>query len=161
MRAVALVPDTTLVVHGPATTPEEQRHRRELHDLVEELGLAERVTLASSVPRTRIPELHRRADVLVNNMRAGAPDKVVYEACGSGLLVLASNPSFEELVRGVEPPLLFPRDSPAELAARLRALAALGPAERREIGVQLRRRVLERHSVEAWARRLVAAVTSP
>ena len=38
-------------------------------------------------------------------MKAGAPDKVVYEACGSCLPVLASNPSFDELFEGIEPPL--------------------------------------------------------
>ena len=42
----------------------------------------------------------RESHVLVNNMRAGAPDKVVYEAAASCLPVLASNPVFDDLLPG-------------------------------------------------------------
>ena len=42
--------------------------------------MAKRVKLGHAVLRAEVPALFARADVLVNNMRAGAPDKVVYEA---------------------------------------------------------------------------------
>ena len=54
--------------------------------------------LGGPVPRAEIPALFARSDVLVNNMRAGAPDKVVYEAAASCLPVLASNPVFDDLL---------------------------------------------------------------
>ena len=54
--------------------------------------------LDGPVPRARLPELFARSHVLVNNMRAGAPDKVVYEAAASCLPVLASNPIFDDLL---------------------------------------------------------------
>ena len=57
-----------------------------------------------------------RAASLVNNMQAGAPDKVVYEAAASCLPVVVSNPVFDELL---PPELLFERDDPAELAERI------------------------------------------
>jgi hypothetical protein len=92
-------------------------------------------------------------------MRPGAPDKVVYEACGSGLPVLVSNPSFASVVAGIEPPLLFARESADELAGRLRAVAGLRPEERAALGLRLRERVLAEHSVESWAR-AVAQIAS-
>ena len=55
----------------------------------------------SSAARCRareVPALFARSHVLVNNMRAGAPDKVVYEAAASCLPVLASNPVFDDLL---------------------------------------------------------------
>src|SRR5262249_19079113 len=126
----------------------EQSHRAELARLVDELGAGDRIRLGDAVPRASVPGLFADADVLVNNMRAGAPDKVVYEAAASCLPVLASNPVFDDLL---DPELRFARDSPGELAERRRALASRGPAEREAVGRGLRKRVEERHGVEAWA----------
>ena len=52
-------------------------------------------------------------------MRAGAPDKVVYEAAASCVPVLASNPVFDDLL---PEELRFERDDPESLAAGLSSL---------------------------------------
>jgi glycosyltransferase involved in cell wall biosynthesis len=150
VRAVAEVPDAELDVHGPALTAEEEAHRRALQRLVEELGSGSRVRLGAPVPRGEVPALLARFDALVNNMRPGAPDKVVYEAAASCLPVLASNPVFDTLL---PPELRFERDDPAGLADRIRALRAVSAETR----LELRRRVERDHSVERWAERVLAA----
>jgi glycosyltransferase involved in cell wall biosynthesis len=144
--------DARLMVHGPAGSTEERAHRRTLERLVPALGLEKRVELGEPILRSEIPALFARSDALVNNMRAGAPDKVVYEACASCLPVLASNPVFDELL---EPSLRFPREDPGALADRLLALAAVPPSERLELGRELRRRVEQHHSVGSWADRIL------
>jgi glycosyltransferase involved in cell wall biosynthesis len=88
-------------------------------------------------------------------MRAGAPDKAVYEACAACLPVLVSNPVFDELVDDLEPPLRFERAEPSSFAARLRALAECAPEERAALGRTLRARVADRHSVGSWADRIL------
>ena len=70
----------------------------------------------------------RDADALVNNMRAGATDKVVYEAAATCLPVLASNPALDGFL---PPELRFERDDPASLAERITELAA---ADRAALG---------------------------
>ena len=134
---VAAVPlagdDVELHVHGPALSDDEHAHRRELEQLVGELELEGRVTIGDSVPRAEIPALFASHDALVNNMRAGAPDKVVYEAAASCLPVLASNPIFDELLA---PEQRFTRWDPSSLADRIRALAAMSPAERATLGAR-------------------------
>ena len=92
LRAVEQVDGVEVELHGAALNELEQRHREELERLGHELG--------DAVPRAQVPELFARTDVLVNNMRAGAPDKVVYEAAAACLPVLASNPVFDELFEG-------------------------------------------------------------
>jgi glycosyltransferase involved in cell wall biosynthesis len=155
LRAVAAAgEDIRLDAHGPALSAEERAHRTELERLVAELGLGGRVRLGDAVPRAEVPALLARHDALVNNMRAGAPDKVVYEAAAACLPVLASNPVFDAFL---EPELRFPRDDPAVLADRIRALAALAPEERAALGGRLRERVQAGHSVESWARGILAA----
>lgn len=149
LRAVQQVDGAEVELHGAALNSLEQDHRREL----ERHG----IPLGDSVPRAQLPELFARADVLVNNMEAGAPDKVVYEAAASCLPVLASNPLFDDLFAGY--PLSFARESPDSLAERLRWFAALGAEERAEIGRTLRERVTRGHSVDTWADGVLAAAS--
>ena len=156
VRAAALAIEAglglRLELHGPALNAAEREHRAELERLVAELDLGKRVRVGHAVLRGEVPDVLARAHVLVNNMEAGAPDKIVYEAAASCVPVIASNPVFDDLV---EERFRFERDSPQELAARLREVAALSPADRAAIGHVLRARVAERHSVETWADRVI------
>ena len=155
LRAVAEAGDgVRLDVRGPAFSDEERTHRAELERLASDLGLGERVTLGDAVTRSQIPGLLAAHDALVNNMRAGAPDKVVYEAAASCVPVLASNPVFDSLLDSDQ---RFPRENADALAGRIRAFAALDLAERAALGRRLRERVEESHSVESWARGVLEA----
>ena len=155
LRAVADVGEgVRLDVHGPTLSEEERSHRVELERLASELDLGGRVTLGEAVPRAEIPGLLAAHDVLVNNMRAGAPDKVVYEAAAGCVPVLASNPVFDSLL---EPAQRFRRDDAAGLAGRIRVLAALDESARTALGRRLRERVESGHSVESWARGVLEA----
>ncbi len=149
IRAVGEVPDVQLSVHGPSLTDEERLHREELTRLVAELGLGQRVRIGDPVPRVEVPALLGTADAFVNNMRAGAPDKVVYEAAATCLPVLASNPIFDTLLPAE---LRFPREDASALAARIRGLGSLDLAA---IGRELRASVMRDHSVESWAAQIV------
>ena len=155
LRALAAVDEgVRLDVHGPALSAEEREHRAELERLVSGLPLDGRVSLEGPVPRAEIPALLAGHDALVNNMRSGAPDKVVYEAAAACVPVLASNPVFDSLL---DPAQLFSREDPGELADRIRALGALSVDERAALGRRLRERVEESHSVDSWARGVLAA----
>ena len=112
VRAIALLDGVRLEAFGPALSAAEREHKAELARLVGELGLDSRVRLDAAVLRSEVPEILGRADCLVNNMEAGAPDKVVYEAGASCVPVIASNPVFDELLDGLLVPLQFPRDDP-------------------------------------------------
>jgi glycosyltransferase involved in cell wall biosynthesis len=148
--------DLRLEVYGPALNPEERAHRAELERLVEELELGTRVKLGHAVLRSEVPGLLARADVLVNNMRAGATDKVVYEACASCTPAIASNPAFDSLLPD---DLRFDREDARSLAERLLTLGGEPADRRRELGRMLRERVAASHSVDSWADAVVEAAT--
>jgi glycosyltransferase involved in cell wall biosynthesis len=154
LEAVARVPDVELDVVGPSLTPEEEAHRAALAALVARLGLDARARICGPVARDEVPRLLASSDVLVNNMRAGDTDKVVYEAAATCLPVLASNDAFDDLLPSE---LRFARDDPAGLAERIAALAA---ADRAALGRRLRAVVEERHAVDGWATRVVEAGTA-
>jgi glycosyltransferase involved in cell wall biosynthesis len=150
--SVAAVPlagdDVELHVRGPALSDDERAHRAELEQLVSELDLEGRVTIGDAVPRSELPGLFAAHDALVNNMRAGAPDKVVYEAAAACLPVLASNPIFDELLDAGQ---RFTRWDPGALADRIRTLSQMTRNDRSALGHTLRDRVAAGHSVESWA----------
>jgi glycosyltransferase involved in cell wall biosynthesis len=141
LRAAELA-DVAVDAHGSDATFEEYKRSLESRFPGAELG--------GPVPRAQVPGLFARHHVLVNNMRAGAPDKVVYEAAAACVPVLASNPVFDDLLPAE---LRFERDDVEGLAERLRTLAA----HRRP---ELRETVIRRHSVEHWADELVATVSA-
>jgi glycosyltransferase involved in cell wall biosynthesis len=138
-----------LELHGVASNDIEREHKRELERSGFELG--------GPVPRSELPALFARSDLLINNMKAGSPDKVVYEAAAACLPVLASNPVFDDLFADL--PLFFGRDDAVSLVERLRWLADLPADERTRIGRTLRQRVAERHSVDSWAEGIIRAAT--
>ncbi len=143
--------DVRLRAHGTSAHPGEKANLERLEALVTELELGPWIELGGPLPRTEIPGVLGRSTALVNNMRQGAPDKVVYEACASCRPVIVSNLLFDELLDDLHPPLRFELDNVGELAARILAVGALEAAERDRLGHTLRERVLERHSVASWA----------
>jgi glycosyltransferase involved in cell wall biosynthesis len=146
VAAAALLPAGTveLELRGPSLTAEEQSYRASLG-----------VPVEPPVAQREIAGVYARAGALVNNMRSGALDKVVFEAAASCLPVLVSNPGFDSLVAGIEPSLQFPQDDAGALARRIEALVAAGPEARARIGRELRERVERDHSVEHWADRVL------
>jgi glycosyltransferase involved in cell wall biosynthesis len=136
VRAAALA-DVDLELRGPSFTDEERAERARL----EALG----ARFEEPVPYVDVPALLFGKDVLVNNMREGALDKVVYEAAATCMPVLASNSGFDDVL---PEELQFRRDDADDLAYKL---VRLRNADRNAIGIGLRAAVEERHSVDHWA----------
>jgi glycosyltransferase involved in cell wall biosynthesis len=155
LAAVALAgPDVRIRIHGPSLSEEERAHRSELEQVSTELGLDGRVVLGDAVPRSQLPGLFAEHDAFVNNMRSGAPDKVVYEAAAGCLPVLASNPIFDSVLDREH---RFPRTDPRVLADRIQAVGEMSPTTRAAVGRRLRERVAAGHSVRSWASGILEA----
>ncbi len=153
VRAVDRVPDVRLLVVGPSVTDEERMHKMALERFVIDLGLLDRVEISGPVPRRAVPALYADVDALVNDMREGATDKVVYEAAATCLPVIASNPAFDTLL---PEELRFAHGDVEGLAERI---AGLRDVDRQAIGRRLRGIVVREHSVETWADRVVALLS--
>jgi glycosyltransferase involved in cell wall biosynthesis len=159
VEAVALLEGLPVAaeLRGPSLTPEERAYRAAVEARIAARGVGDRVRLEDAVPQREVRSVYARSDVLVSNMRAGALDKVVFEAAAAGLPVLVASPGFDPLVGGLAHDLRFAQDDPAGLAARVRELHAAGAADRRKVGLALRARVAREHSVGHWADRVVEA----
>jgi glycosyltransferase involved in cell wall biosynthesis len=135
--------DVELEIRGPSETDEERRYRDEL--------VASGANVVDPVPRSELPGVFARTDVLLNGAATGSLDKAVFEACASCVPALASNPGFAGLL---PPELLFERGNVEQLADRLEAFAQRD--DRAALGHELRRRVEQEHSAEHWAKAILA-----
>lgn len=161
-RAVERGLDAELELRGPALTDDERAHEAELRRLVDgSPELRDRVRIEPPVPRDEIPALLQGADALVSATQPRGSetlDKVVFEAAACGVPVVASNAALTEFLGGLPLRLDFPPRDAGALAERLLALEAAGAEERRRVGLELRRRVVEQHSLESWADAVAALV---
>jgi glycosyltransferase involved in cell wall biosynthesis len=149
LQAVEQVPEVRLRIVGPSLTNDERMHRMALERLVLDLQLIDRVDNSGPVPRHAVPSLYADVDVLVNDMREGAADKVVYEAAATCLPVIASNHAFDTLL---PERLRFEHGNPESLADAIRFVLE---ADRQALGRTLHGTVVREHSVETWADRVV------
>jgi glycosyltransferase involved in cell wall biosynthesis len=154
-RAVVQGLDAELEIRGPQLADDERAHAAELRARVDATpALRERVRIEPPLPRSELPVLLHGADALLSATQPRASetlDKVVYEAAASGVPVVASNTALAGFLAGLPLELSFPARDADALAERLLALAAADAETRRATGLELRRRVVESHSVSSWA----------
>ena len=145
-RRRARSPESTLELRGPSLTDEERAPSRSSRRS-SRLGSTSASLDAGAASRSA--SVSRGRDVLVNNMRAGALDKVVYEAAA---LVLAGARRESGVRRrsSRRARCASRRTTPRALAERLRALLDAGPSRARDRR-RAARRVARDHSVEQWA----------
>lgn len=134
--------DITLDVYGPTLTDAERAYRGALR-------APSGVTLHDAVPGSAVPALLSQYDALLSATRAGSADKAVLEAAAACRPVVSSTSPIDGVLRF---------ESPDELAARLRELALLDRHGRRELGRAVRAAVERRHSLDAWADGVLAAL---
>jgi glycosyltransferase involved in cell wall biosynthesis len=146
VEAVAGTPDVHLVLAGEGS--EEQR----LRQLVEDRGLAERVTL---LPVTDDPApLYRAADLYVSTSSTEGMSNSVLEAMASGLPVVAATASgMAELVTP-ETGLLVEDPENAQAFGTVLKTVATDANLRQRLGSAARERVIADYSLDSVARSL-------
>jgi len=129
----------------------DERYRRELHDRVMSLGLADRVHFTGL--RKDVPEILAAAAVSVLPSLSEGISNTLLESMAAGVPVVATCVGgTPEVIRDGEQGLLVPPGDPQAIADAI--LAVLGdPALAARLGAEGRRRVREEFSFEAVVRR--------
>jgi glycosyltransferase involved in cell wall biosynthesis len=147
----------SLHIVGPSTTRDEEAHAARLRQLIASGGLADSVAMLPGVPAAMVPDLFRGSDILINAMVSGSGDKVVFEAMATGVIPIVSNPSFADLLGELPLNLMFEAGNSSMLAERIEEAAGADPGVLHAVRATLRRRVVDGHSMPAWALRVRAA----
>jgi len=150
--------DATLELRGPSLTADERIHRQELAAAAID---DPRISLEQSLPRSEVPALLREADVLVSpaQPQTGATlDKAVYEAAACARPVVTTNAALAPFLAGLPLQLLAPPQEPAALAHVLTGVVQATAEQRAAVGAELRRRVVEQHSLDHWADTVISII---
>ncbi|KIH99153.1 glycosyl transferase [Streptomonospora alba] len=152
--ALAGVPDAELVVAGgaPPERMDEDPRINALRAAAEEAGVADRVVFTGGVPRSRVPELLRSADLAVSVPWYEPFGMSTVEAMACGVPVIASHVGghLDTLIQGVTGRLVPPRDAHT-LAYWMRVLLA-DPVTRESLGIAAGDRVAARYTWPLVAR---------
>jgi glycosyltransferase involved in cell wall biosynthesis len=148
-RLVARRPDARLVLVGV------RQGRRQVRALVRDLRLTDRVRLVPPVPRERVGDYYRMADVLAFASTTDTQSLVIAEAESVGLPVVVADAALSLRPGGPAPPRMTSDADPESLAAAL--LRLLDDGDLRE---RIRRAALEAaraYPPELYLARLTAA----
>jgi glycosyltransferase involved in cell wall biosynthesis len=144
-----------VVIIGTGATSADDDYIRALHEQLHDLGLQEIARFEPPVPNTEIRLWYQRCALHVNLTPMGFGDKVAWEAMSCGKPSLAANAGFADTFGVYKDLLLFRHGDAYDLATKLEGQLRLSYHERQQLGLYLRSRVIERHSLESLAGKLV------
>jgi len=128
-------------------------YEAELREMVDDLGLGERVRFLGYVPNEELPTYYRRSDIFVLPSATESFGLVFAEAMSCGLPIAASDVGgIPETVRDGIDGLLCPPDDPAALRNNIVQLMSSAGA-RQDISDSQRQRILEHYPWEHIAAR--------
>lgn len=152
IRAIAQLPGVRLqVVGGPGSEWEKDPEVQRLRAVADELGVAGRVEFLGPVPRSQVPELMRRADVVATLPWYEPFGIVPLEAMACGVPVVGSAVGglLDTVINGATGLLVPPKDHLTAAAAIARILAS--PERAEAMGQRGATRVRERYTWDSVA----------
>ncbi len=147
--------DFKVNIVGDIGTPEQANYKEMLINLVNELGLDENTEFIGAVPYRDIARYYSASEIHINLCPTGAPDKAALESMACGTLSLAANNGLRETMGNYADCLLFRHGDAEDLAKKLATLLGISPSERERIGLYLRERVVQMHSLDQLINKLV------
>ncbi len=116
LRAIALIPDTNLIVAGSG--PDENK----LKKLAQELGIVARIKWLGHVDHAQLPALLHASDVFVRASRSEGMGNSFVEAFAAGVPVVATQEG--GLKDFITPEVAWPveKDRPDQIAAQIKAI---------------------------------------
>jgi glycosyltransferase involved in cell wall biosynthesis len=143
------VPEASLVLVGPEHREYAKKLRADFNDLIVESA----VLFLGSKKNEETPALYRIAGAALNLAQAGHFDKTVFEAMACETPPIVGAAGWEDIL---PPECIVPQNDPQALAEAVERLIKLPEEEYRALGKQVRKAVIEKHSLRALMDALAA-----
>jgi glycosyltransferase involved in cell wall biosynthesis len=148
--------DASVTLVGDTNASNTREYHASLQKLVQDRGLAARVTFTGGVPHERIVSYLCAADVFANPSATGSLDKAGVEALAAGVPVVTSNEAFKGMLGAYADRLMFPNGDADALADRIAALHRA--PDRQALTDALSEAVRKEHSVDSLIPRILAVL---
>lgn len=148
--------DIQLDIVGKPALASDFKYLAGLKRQVSVSGLDSFVHFVPAVPHARISEVYRSASVFFNLSKTGSVDKAVLEAMACGCIPITSNEAFFEMLQSHASACLV-NPGAGNLAAKTLALKRMDRESRLALAGSLRAIVVEKHSLEKLAEKIVSA----
>jgi len=139
---------------GNAQNEKEALNQKKLAESIKEYNLTDYFLLKPGVSFGQIKRKYQECSCLVNLTDPASLEKVVLEAMAMEKPVVTSNEAFWPFFDGCEF-LQVQKNNPADLAEKIKNLAALKSEQRKAIGQKLRTMVVKEHSVNHLINELI------
>ena len=140
---------------GNVVTKDDQIYFNWLKNLIIDLNIKDLVSFKPAVPYKELVDRYGDCSVHVNPTKPGSLDKTALEAMACGRPSLVASPAFSETLGDYKNKLLFQYHNERDLADKLFYFLSASESEREKIGLYLRERVINNHSLERLAEKLV------
>lgn len=158
LEAVALVrecgADLRLHVVGGPLTDGDLVYEARVRLAAERLGPGI-VDFRGPIPFTRIPDEYRQGGIFINLSDSGSLDKAILESMASGCIPICRNDAFRALAVEHGVSKLVPGEGAGAVAECVLSVLQQPEAEKAALRTQLRRIVVEHHSLETLAAEVV------
>jgi glycosyltransferase involved in cell wall biosynthesis len=137
LRALCRLPaDVHLLMSARAAYPDELAR---IEGLIDELDLADRVTILPGIAYPDMAAHHRLADVVVSVPKTDGTPVTMWEAMAAGVPMVASDiPSLREWLADLTPDLLVPVGDVERTAGAIASVLEMPAPERQALGDRLR-----------------------
>ena len=119
-------------------------------------GLSDVVSFYGGIPNVDTVRVYGEHDIFVNLSSSGMYDKTIFEAIACESMVIASNKNLHGLI-GEE--YIFEEDNAQQLAEKLEQLLAYSVSDKERRGRELRKVVIEQHSLIGLAEKLSTIIS--
>ena len=134
----------------------DAEYAESLKKTVIDKGLSDSISFCGGVPNAETVRVYGEHDVFVNLSSSGMYDKTIFEAMACETMVIASNNNLHGLI-GEE--YIFEEDNAQQLAEKLEKLLTLSVSDKEQRGRELRKVVIEQHSLTGLAEKLATIIS--
>jgi len=145
------------IIGGPGR-PNQESYFQKLKEIVIKKGLSKQVEFLGVIPFVEIDKYLKEADLMVNSSLTGSLDKTMVEAMACGVPVISCNEALAEILDNhYREELIYSRGNFKQLAEKIDSILKKSQVDRQNIGRDLRRVVVENHSLEKFTDKILAS----
>lgn len=138
--------DVEFYIIGKACTLKDEGYIKSLRNMVDKLGLKERVVFVGQVPNDKTPEYYQKSSLFINMQSGGGMGKAVLEAMAVGLPCVLCTSAFNSQLDNFAKDVIYEEKNPGDMAEKILNVLNMEPKRLQKYS-NLLRNIAEQNSV--------------